>query len=199
MGKESSVTTSVYPIVLDFPQGLVVAPNLKYILQRGILQGSDEKHINQSTVDVTLGQEIMVERPSRGGRVCLRDREAVPMDNVIIGPDGYELRPGQFILAATEEVFNMPHCLSAQYHTKSSMGRIGLEHMNAGWCDPGWHGRLTLEFKNMLENSSILLHRGDRIGQVEFIHHRPIPEEQSYARLGAYQDVLSVSGSRKRE
>ena len=52
------------------------------------------------------------------------------------------------------------------------MARIGLDHLNAGWCDAGWNGSvLTLELINLLKNHSIALHPGDAIGQMTFFAH----------------------------
>lgn len=96
------------------------------------------------------------------------------------------------------EVFNLPEDISAEYKLKSSMARIGLEHMNAGWCDAGWHGSvLTLEFKNMLQYHAILIRPGDAIGQMIFFYHEPVPKSASYATRGRYNNDKSVSTIRE--
>jgi len=59
--------------------------------------------------------------------------------------DPYYLAPSEFVLAETIETFNLPDDISAQFVLKSSRAREGLNHLLAGWCDPGWHGsKLTL-------------------------------------------------------
>ncbi|WP_409365151.1 dCTP deaminase domain-containing protein, partial [Escherichia coli] len=61
----------------------------------------------------------------------------------------YRLKPGQFVLACTIETFNLPSDIAAQFMLKSSRARSGLEHLMAGYYDPGWHGSvLTLELHN---------------------------------------------------
>ena len=56
------------------------------------------------------------------------------------------LQSGEFCLAETLELFNLPDDISCQFVLKSSRARSGLNHLLAGWCDPGWHGsKLTLD------------------------------------------------------
>jgi dCTP deaminase len=109
--------------------------------------------------------------------------------------DPYELRPGQFVLAQTMEVFNLPDDLAAQFMLKSSRAREGLEHLMAGYCDPGWHGSvLTLELHNSRQLWSVGLWPGMKIGQIVFhlMAERPI---NSYAQTGRYNGHQSVTGS----
>lgn len=63
--------------------------------------------------------------------------------------EDYILQPGQFILGSTSEYVTMPDNLVAQVDGKSSIGRLGIDiHKTAGWIDPGFNGRITLEIKN---------------------------------------------------
>jgi dCTP deaminase len=111
------------------------------------------------------------------------------MRRVEIDETGYDVSPGEFIITESIETFNLPMWLSAEYKLKSSMARIGLEHLNAGWADAGWHGsKLTLEFKNMLQWHCIKLRPGDAIGQVVFFKHTLVPVDKSYAARGRYNN-----------
>jgi len=110
---------------------------------------------------------------------------------------GYALRPDEFILASSEEFFDLPDYISAEYKLKSSMARNGLEHLNAGWCDAGWNGsRLTLELKNVTRYHKLLIEAGMAIGQVVFFKHAPVPHEKSYAVRGQYNKQQSVTESK---
>lgn len=101
--------------------------------------------------------------------------------------DGFILEPGDVCLASTVEVFNLPRDVSADYKLKSSMARVFLEHLTAGWCDPGWNGsNLTLELKNMTRYHRILLTAGMKIGQIVLMSHEPVPENRSYRARGQY-------------
>jgi len=174
---------------------------IRALLYDGTITGAHPDQVNGTSLDVTLGDTIMVEREPRIGRVVsLRERTPLTMCPHTIGDGGYILRPGEFILAHTRERFHLPLHLSAQYVAKSSMGRVGLDHMDAGWCDPGWHGSaLTLELVNHTKYHSILLQPGDRIGQLVFITAKPVPWAVSYAVRGAYNQDASVAGPRHRE
>lgn len=184
-------------------KGLLASYELHCLIESGVIVGPDEKllheQVNQTSIDITLGDEVLVEHGSQHlgytAQIVLRDRKPLRMDRVTIPDSGFVLRPGQFILACSREKFNLPLDVSAEYKLKSSMARIGLEHMNAGWCDPGWHDSvLTLELKNMTEFHAIRLHKGDRIGQVVFFHHLPVSEKDSYAVKGRYNGHSTVEG-----
>lgn len=58
------------------------------------------------------------------------------------------LQPGTAILASTREFIRMPENVCGQIFTKSTLGRMFVNHMMAGFVDPGFQGRLTLELVN---------------------------------------------------
>lgn len=164
-----------------------------------IINNIKPEQINSSSIDITLGDKIMVENMTKYYMsekvVNLKNRDPLEMTTVDISKKPFHLRPGEFILAQSEQIFNLPYNISAEYKLKSSMARIGLEHMNAGWCDAGWNGSvLTLEFKNMTRNHVIQLDAGVAIGQVVFFEHEPVPPERSYAMRGRYNSDLTVKG-----
>ena len=83
-------------------------------------------------------------------------------------PDGYWLAPQSFVLGSTVESVSIPRDLVARVEGKSSLGRLGLlVHATAGFVDPGFSGRITLEFYN-LNPRPIILRPGLRICQVSF-------------------------------
>lgn len=80
----------------------------------------------------------------------------------------FVLHPGEFALGSTLEVITVPNDLMVTLHGKSSLGRLGLIiHSTAGYVDPGWQGRLTLELANV-SPLPILLCPGMIIGQLTF-------------------------------
>lgn len=182
------------------------------LVQRGVITGVEDDCINSTSIDITLGTTLQIERGDNegpGGPVSpyyalaqhpqpigLRERTPLAHHQYTMDyEEGYVLRPGEFVLAHSVQVFNLPPTISAEYKLKSSMARIGLEHLNAGWCDAGWHGStLTLELKNMTRAHSIRIRPGDRIGQVVFFKHDVVPANRSYAVRGRYNNDVSVSG-----
>ena len=169
------------------------------LIEQGVIQNADPANVNAASLDLVLGNKIQTEiNPYKQPKLSLRKREKLYSQEIDITSSGYILSPGEFILAHTKEIFNLPNNISAEYKLKSSMARIGLEHLNAGWCDAGWHGSvLTLELKNMTQFHSIELHEGDKIGQIIFWRHKIIPKEFSYATKGSYNGDKTVSGAKK--
>ena len=107
----------------------------------------------------------------------------------------YELVPGQFVLAETIEVFDLPKGIAAQFMLKSSRARQGLEHLMAGYCDPGWHGsRLTMELHNSRQLHRIPLWPGMRIGQMVFYRMSKNPM-RGYDQTGRYNNQPHVQES----
>ena len=165
-------------------------------VERGVIAPVDPKDINGTSIDVHLGPKILVERryPELSyPTVSLRDKENVTWYEVDITNDFYNLYPGEFILAHTVEVFDLPADISAEFKLNSSGARIGLDNALATWADPRWHGStLTLELRNNTQNHIIRLHHGCRIGQMIFHRSEPVPEEKSYAVRGRYNKDASA-------
>ena len=79
-----------------------------------------------------------------------------------------------------------------------SLGRIGLLiHATAGFIDPGFHGKLTLELSNVAK-MPIALYSGMKIGQIAFLR-LSTPAERLYGdpSLGSkYQGQMGPAASR---
>jgi len=96
---------------------------------------------------------------------------------------GFQLQPGDFVLASTVEHFNIPTDCIAIVHDKSTLARLGLAVQNTV-AEPGWRGYLTLELTNH-NVYPITLFPGQPIAQILF-HKLDVPTDQPYA--GRYQD-----------
>lgn len=180
---------------------LITHDGILQLIAHGVVLHAPPELVNGSSLDVTLSNTILIERLPNSMKepedrvVDYRARTPLPMNTYVMGDDGYILAPGEFVLASSQQVFNLPLDVSADYKLKSSMARIGLEHLNAGWCDPGWHSSvLTLELINLTRWAHIRIRPGDRIGQVVFFRHRPIRCENSYAVRGRYNGDGRVHG-----
>lgn len=167
-------------------RGLVTnQPELKQLYEQGVILKFEDRALNTASLDIHLGKTILVERFTEREPISYRRREKLPMEEIDVTKP-YALRPGQFILAHTIEVFHFTDDLSALLRIKSSQGRIGFEHLDAGWVDPGFDGSLTLEFKNMLEFNSFEVQYGDPIGQLVFFGIDEVKPEHSYRKVGRY-------------
>lgn len=156
------------------------------------------ENINGASIDITIGADIMVENTNlTGALVDLKEKETLNMTKVTMSEQGFYLMPGDFILATSEETFNLPRTIAAEYKLKSSLARSGLQHLLAGWCDPGWYGsKLTLELKNVSQHHTLIIRPGMKIGQMVFWECEPVPEENSYAVKGQYNKQETVTGSK---
>lgn len=155
----------------------------------GMVAPFDPELVNPASLDVRLGRFIRVES-AQSPELILIDLELWDEQ------DPYMLRPGQFILAETMETFHLPDTIAAQFMLKSSRAREGLEHLMAGYCDPGWHGsKLTLELHNSRQLHPVAIWPGMKIGQMVF-HRMDQPPLRSYAQTGRYNGDQQVQGSR---
>jgi len=163
---------------------------------------ADVENVNSSSIDITLGNRLLVESQpfDPNNRVVdISDKDQCITTVEWFGANGepFILLPGECVLASSMETFNLPNHISAEYKLKSSMARNFLEHLNAGWCDAGWHGsKLTLEFKNMNQYHALVIRPGMKIGQVVFFNHESVPDEKSYAVRGQYNGDQSVQKSK---
>lgn len=178
---------------------------LANLVNKGVITAEFDD-INSASIDLTLGDEIMVESVPLNMAIDISKKEQLNMAKVKIPEDGYDLRPGQFILATTANMFNLPDGTgididgfgySGEYKLKSSMARVGLEHLNAGWCDAGWNNsHLTLELKNLTEMHSLKIRAGMKIGQIVIFKHEAIPADRSYAARGRYNNQDGVTAGK---
>lgn len=167
--------------------------------KNGVISPVNPEDINGTSIDVYLGPTILAEKPPAPGAslkvVSLRDKDNLDWHEVDISKGYYDLYPGEFILAHTVEVFDLPADISAEFKLNSSGARIGLDNALATWADPRWHGStLTLELKNNTRHHIIRLHHGCRIGQMIFHRSEPVPEERAYSVRGRYNGDTTVSG-----
>ena len=81
---------------------------------------------------------------------------------------------------------------------RATLGRIGLLiHATAGFVDPGWTGKLTLELSNVAK-MPIALYFGMKIGQLSFMR-MSTPVDRPYGSPGLrskYQGQMSPTPSR---
>ncbi len=80
--------------------------------------------------------------------------------------DDYVLKPGQAILACSEEKVKMPRGYMGFLQTKGSLARLFVSvHCCDGQIEPGFEGRITYEICNM-GNMAVKLHPGVPVAQL---------------------------------
>jgi len=104
-----------------------------------------------------------------------------PDDRVIL------IRPGETLLAHTNEFIGGRDSVTTAMKARSSMGRNFIEVCKcAGWGDVGYINRWTMEITNNSKSYIIPLVVGRRIAQIVFYETGPILEKD-YSARGKYQ------------
>lgn len=171
---------------------ILAAPRLHQLIDEGVIT-ADHKFVNSASIDICLGDTILVEDQLSMKIVDIASKESPDFIELKLTEEGFIVPPGMCFLGHSVEFFNLPNTISAQFILRSSVGRCFLEHMQAGFADAGWHGaQLTMEFKNMLESQSILIKPGMRIGQMVFFEHEDAGAD-SYAVKGNYNGQVSAT------
>jgi len=169
------------------------------------------EHINGSSVDVTLGEwfyrtdrrdGFLVYNPFDKSEVdayfgtaqkatvheewCKKHQielfANIPADHPII-----VLEPGERILAHTHEFIGIKPPGTTTMQSRSTWGRNGVAVcFDAGWGDPGYINRWTMEIYNLNQRHSVVLPVGERIAQIVFLETGEV--EGEYHNLsGKYQ------------
>ncbi len=109
-------------------------------------------------------------------------QKGIPKDHPVI-----PLRPGERILAHTHEFFGIKPPGAYQVKARSSWGRNGVAVcFDAGWVDPGYINRLTLEIYNLNEHETVLLPVGERIAQAVFLETGEVEGSYGKGRDGGF-------------
>jgi deoxycytidine triphosphate deaminase len=169
------------------------------------------KHIAHASLDVTLGYYYYRTGQAQRGfvynpfdeadvkRYFSEVQQAVPhkdwcaangvklLENIPADHPVIPLRPGERILAHTHEFFGIKPPGAYQVKARSSWGRNGVSVcFDAGWVDPGYINRLTLEIFNLNEHETILLPVGERIAQAVFLETGPVEGSYGEGRDGGF-------------
>lgn len=161
----------------------------------------DEQQIQPSSVDMRLGDEFKVFKVIRKPYIDPKDEEDIAeyMEASTV-PEGeaFIIHPNEFALATTQEYVKVPDDLVARVEGRSSMGRLGVTmHVTAGYVDPGFEGRITLEISN-IGAMPVALYPGQRVCQLVF-ETMTTPAELPYGhpkRNSKYMKQLKPESSR---
>lgn len=159
-----------------------------------LVPGVDPSLVNASSIDLTIADLFLLERSDTSHTVDL-STSSTDLFTEFTG-SFITLQPGEFILAHTEQYLQIPDNVSAQLTLRSSVARMGVNHLLAGWVDPGFRGTLTLELQNTLRRHSVRIPAGIRIGQISVFRHDAVVYEMSYASRGRYLEQMIPTASK---
>ncbi len=129
------------------------------------------RQIQPSSVDLRIGNEFKGFRIIR--KPCIDPMDKSDLESYmesfhLESGEAFIIHPGEFALATTHETVKLPDDLVARVEGRSSMGRLGITmHVTAGYIDPGFQGKITLEISN-IGKMPVALYTGQRVCQIVF-------------------------------
>jgi len=150
-------------------------------------------NVQPASIDLRLGNDFRVFVPHSEGTIDLASPTDITKPVYVDDDRSFVIHPGEFVLGVTMERVSIPGDLVGRVEGKSSLGRLGLiVHATAGYIDPGFVGRITLEMANLMR-VPLRIYPGQLICQLSF-HRLATPARSLYQ--GRYQGDMTVAASR---
>lgn len=103
----------------------------------------DENLIGASSIDLRISNQLRIAKHIRYPISKQVDPKVLWSDPIEFR--SYVIHPGDFVLCSSIEYFSFPEDRAAILNSKSTTGRLGLEHLHSGYVDAGFSGQLTFE------------------------------------------------------
>lgn len=147
---------------------------------RLVIKPFDTNCLQPASIDLKLASEFRVFKHTNHALIDIKEDFGEYTELLKIGDgDRFVLHPGEFVLGSTLEWVEVPQHLVGRIEGKSSLGRLGvIVHATAGFVDPGFKGKLTLEISNV-GKIPISLYPGMKIAQFSVIQLTE-PAQTSY-------------------
>ena len=160
----------------------------------------DSMYVNPASIDLRLGNTI---RTPRWYWKPILWRLAHRLDLLQWTEprefNTYLLKPGEFVLCSSMEITRIPDDMIAILFSKSSTGRRGIEHLHAGYGDPGFGDNerggtgWTWELQNVAPWPH-LLEAGEPLMQLILARLVDYPQE-TYKHTGHYNEQLGPTAN----
>jgi dCTP deaminase len=132
----------------------------------------DLESFDQDSFDLRLGTHFLMPQvpPEPYVDLASQERETQSYLHLNAPLGSYFVLPAhQTVLGATLEFVKLPHDISGEILTKSSIARTFITIETAPWIHPSYRGCLTLEIANV-SDTAIILYPGTPIGQLVLFH-----------------------------
>ena len=157
------------------PKSLVITPQFQEV-----------DTFDADSVDLRLGTHFLLPRvtqqpffsPERRAASGFHEGVHVPLGQYLVVP------AHQTVLGATLEFIKLPHDISGEILTKSSIARMFIVIETAPWIHPEYRGCLTLEIANV-SNTPTLIYPGRTIGQLVLMQVKNPEAPRNDRRLDA--------------
>ncbi|MBX4198237.1 hypothetical protein KW782_02780 [Candidatus Parcubacteria bacterium] len=115
-----------------------------------VIEPFNEKMFKPGSYSFTLGNKYKKLKPVSVIDSRVKEQE---FEEAEIGPDGYELKPGEFIICHTAETLRLGQNTGCFLTMRGARAQTGLDFLHCEiFCEPGsaggWDGKLMLETTN---------------------------------------------------
>ncbi|MGB0893563.1 MAG: dCTP deaminase [Parashewanella sp.] len=166
----------------------------------------NEEAISGVSVDVRLGSQFRVFKDHTAPYIDLsgpssdvqQALDRVMSDQIDIADgEAFFLHPGELALAVTYENVTLPADIVGWLDGRSSLARLGLMvHVTAHRIDPGWQGKIVLEFYNS-GKLPLALRPKMTIGALNFERlNSPVAKPYNKRKNAKYKDQQEAVASR---
>lgn len=146
-----------------------------------LIRPFNPEQVNPASYNLTIGRNLIREAPDGELTESVTGtRERPTMIN-----------PGEWLLVDVSEEVEIPSDHEAQVILRSSAARAGWDHALAGYVDPGYQGRLTLEFVNCRRFQSLPIYQGLQLVQLRVCQLGRSPL-RPYGLTGRYHKARQV-------
>lgn len=149
----------------------------KDILSRGLLKCADERHLKNSTYDLTIGDIFAV-----GPANVKRRRRYGPETRYFIGPR-------EMVFVLSKEHFALPSNVTGVATLRTTFTKDGLLALNVGIVDPLFSGPISTALLNFSDRP-VEIHVGQKFFRVLFLEHDDVagfrPETDESVEHDAY-------------
>lgn len=111
----------------------------------GFVQPLITENINAASINLTISDTVKY-LPDDTLIDTSQNLKNLPYITEKIPQNGYILKKGKGYLISTREIVSLPNDVAAEISLRSSAARIFINHLKAGYIDPGFIGNITLEF-----------------------------------------------------
>ncbi|MEM3858073.1 MAG: dCTP deaminase [Candidatus Micrarchaeaceae archaeon] len=148
-----------------------------------VIHPYDEKKVNNCSVDITLGNYYF--RQSNETEIDVNKNQRLWNDKPIYEENIIYLKPGELILATSNEFIGSRKKCTTMLKSKSTTTRWGLDVCaSGGYGDIGYINRWAFPLHNRT-NKIVNIKPGTRIAQIVFFY--VTEDEDSYTLNGNYQ------------
>ncbi len=162
----------------------------------------DPSLIQPASLDLRLYGRFMSANTGRTTHLDPQDSDQLSYNTWdLMGHEQFILHSSELVLASTAEWIGLPRNIVGRVEGKSSLARLGVVvHSTAGFIDPGFQGRVTLELSNV-SNIPIVLRPNMKIAQICFQYlDQPCAKPYGTDGLGSkYQNQTTTTASRYHE